>query len=152
MESKKLYRPKKDRVIAGVCSGLSQYFKVDVVIVRLIFVLMAVYAGSGVLIYIILWIVMPEENGDSYAENIKKNINENDKSKIKQEIKTAAQEIKKTAVRNSKSAETFAFLLIFCGIIFLMQNFLPAIFNFAKLWPLVFVALGIALLASSNKE
>lgn len=151
MESK-LYRPKEDRVIAGVCSGIARYFKIDVIIIRLIFVLLAIYAGSGVLIYLILLIIMPEENGKSYADDVKKNINENKKTEIKNELKNAASEIKKSAAKNSRNTEVFALILIFLGLMFLMQNFLPVIFNFAKLWPLFFVLLGIIILFSGGRK
>ena len=60
-EGKKLYRSTKDRMIAGVCSGLSTYFKVDVTLMRLLFVIFALAGGPGLLAYIVLWIVVPEE-------------------------------------------------------------------------------------------
>lgn len=46
-------------MLAGVCSGLSEYLDIDLVIVRLIFVLLFFFGGHGVLIYVILWILMP---------------------------------------------------------------------------------------------
>jgi phage shock protein PspC (stress-responsive transcriptional regulator) len=60
-ETKKLYRSTTDRKIAGVCAGLGEYFKVDPTLVRLIFVVLALAGGPGVLLYIILWMVMPED-------------------------------------------------------------------------------------------
>ena len=57
---KRLYRSKKDRMIAGVCGGLAEYFNIDPVLVRLIALLFILGAGSGLLAYIILWIVIPE--------------------------------------------------------------------------------------------
>jgi phage shock protein C len=56
----RLTRPINDRMIAGVCSGLAQYLNVDVTIVRLVFVLALFFSGVGPLVYIALWIVMPE--------------------------------------------------------------------------------------------
>lgn len=57
---KRLYRNPDDVVIAGVCSGLSAYFGIDPVFIRILFVLLVFANGVGVLIYIILWIAMPE--------------------------------------------------------------------------------------------
>ncbi|MEQ8360444.1 MAG: PspC domain-containing protein [Cytophagales bacterium] len=57
---KKLYRNPDDKVIGGVSSGLAAYFNVDVAIVRLIFVLSVLFFGSGVIIYIVLWLIAPE--------------------------------------------------------------------------------------------
>lgn len=56
---KKLYRSKKDRMIAGVCGGFAEYFQIDPVVVRLIAVLM-LFWGGGFLAYLILWAVVPE--------------------------------------------------------------------------------------------
>ncbi len=72
MSDKRLERPSNDRKIAGVCSGLGDYFGIDATIIRLIFVLFFVFAGGGVLIYLILWVVMPQEKegGEIVAKNI----------------------------------------------------------------------------------
>ena len=59
MEPKKLYRSRKDKMIAGVCGGLAEYFGIDPVIVRLITLVFALTAGSGLLAYLILWVVVP---------------------------------------------------------------------------------------------
>jgi phage shock protein C len=59
---KRLYRSKKDRMIAGVCGGLAEYFGIDPVIVRVIAVLLLLPGGApGFLPYLILWIVVPEK-------------------------------------------------------------------------------------------
>ena len=55
---KKLYRNKNSSKIAGVCLGISDYFKIDPVIIRLIF-LITFFLGAGPIVYIICWIVMP---------------------------------------------------------------------------------------------
>jgi len=59
---KRLYRSMNDKMIAGVCSGLAVYFNLDPVLMRVIFVALALMGGPGILLYIILWIVMPEES------------------------------------------------------------------------------------------
>jgi phage shock protein PspC (stress-responsive transcriptional regulator) len=46
-------------MIAGVCGGLAEYFEVDPTLVRVLWVLMVLLAGTGVLLYIVLWIIMP---------------------------------------------------------------------------------------------
>ena len=62
-ETKRLYRSINDRQIAGVCGGLAEYFEVDPTIVRLVFVALALVGGPGILLYIIMAIVIPEEPG-----------------------------------------------------------------------------------------
>ena len=58
---RKLYRSKKKRVIAGVCGGIAEYFNIDPTLVRLLWVFFILAAGSGILAYIIAWIIIPEE-------------------------------------------------------------------------------------------
>jgi phage shock protein C len=56
------YRSSVDRMVAGVCGGLAQQFGVPTAVVRLAFVLMTFFsAGVGILIYVVLWIVMPSD-------------------------------------------------------------------------------------------
>jgi phage shock protein C len=54
-------RSRSDKMIAGVCGGLARYFAVDPVIVRLVFVLAVLLGGVSPLIYLLLWLIMPEE-------------------------------------------------------------------------------------------
>jgi len=61
---RRLYRSKGDRMIAGVAGGLGTYFGVDPVWFRIAFAVLAVGGGSGVLIYLVMWIVMQPEPGD----------------------------------------------------------------------------------------
>ncbi len=57
----RLLRPRVERKVAGVCAALANYFEVDVTLVRVIWLIVAVFGGTGVLAYIIGWIVIPEE-------------------------------------------------------------------------------------------
>jgi phage shock protein C len=61
MDEKRLTRSTSERMIAGVSGGLAEYFNIDPTIVRLIFVITALAGGPGLLVYLILWFVMPEE-------------------------------------------------------------------------------------------
>ena len=57
---KKLYRSESNRVIAGVCGGIAEYFEIDPTLVRLGFVIFSLAGGSGVLLYLIAAVVMPK--------------------------------------------------------------------------------------------
>jgi phage shock protein C len=61
MEPKRLYRSQTDKIVGGVCAGLGKYFGIDPTIVRLIFVILTLLGASGVLIYLVLWVVVPPE-------------------------------------------------------------------------------------------
>lgn len=65
MSNNQLTRSTSDKMIGGVCGGLARYFNIDPTIVRLVFVV-AVLSGVSPLLYIILWIVMPQENPGGY--------------------------------------------------------------------------------------
>jgi len=71
---KRLYR-KKPGVLGGVCNGLAEYLDIDVTIVRLLWVLSILVVGFGVLLYLVMWIVVPEykeqEPVDAESENKK---------------------------------------------------------------------------------
>lgn len=58
---KRLMRSRRDKKIAGVCAGFADYFELDVTLVRIIWLLVALFGGGGFIAYIIAWIVMPLE-------------------------------------------------------------------------------------------
>ena len=58
---KPLQRPRLNRKIAGVCAGFAEYLDIDPTLVRILWVMLALFCGCGVLGYIIAWIIMPEE-------------------------------------------------------------------------------------------
>ena len=60
---KRLYKDHSDKKLCGVCSGIAKYFNIDPTIVRLIWTVLVVCAGTGALAYIICAIVMPDEPG-----------------------------------------------------------------------------------------
>jgi phage shock protein C len=62
---KRLLRLRDGRLRAGVCAGLAAYFGIDVNLVRLGFGLLTVFYGLGILIYLIAWVILPEEGEDS---------------------------------------------------------------------------------------
>ena len=62
MEPKKLTRPQTNRVIAGVCAGIGNYFSIDPVVVRIVWVLFSLMGGTGLLAYLVCLIIMPEDD------------------------------------------------------------------------------------------
>ena len=60
-EVKKLHRSTDDRWLAGVCGGLAKYFNVDPTLMRVIFVILALIGLGGVIIYLVLWVIIPPE-------------------------------------------------------------------------------------------
>ena len=58
---KRLQRSRSEKMIGGVCGGLAAYFGIDPTIVRILWVVITLIGGAGILAYLILWIVMPQE-------------------------------------------------------------------------------------------
>lgn len=68
----KLTRSRNDRVFSGVCGGLARYTGLDVTIVRFLFVLGLLFFGFTPIVYLALWVLMPEEEGlSSIVESAK---------------------------------------------------------------------------------
>ncbi len=61
MNSKRLYRSRNQRMICGVCGGVAEYFNIDPTIVRLAWLLFGLTAGSGILVYFLAAIIIPDE-------------------------------------------------------------------------------------------
>lgn len=65
--SRSLRRPDEQRVLAGVCAGLGRYFGIDAMIVRVAWVLGSLFFGSGVLAYLLAWLLIPDASGKRAA-------------------------------------------------------------------------------------
>lgn len=146
----RVYRSLKNRVIAGVAGGLAEYFDVDVVLVRLLWVIAVFAGGGGIPAYIIAWIVIPEENrkykksveigedGEDYEAKVEPGDAAND-----EEVYRDKQD---AGIRRQRN---FGLLLIGLGILFLIRQFSGYFFHY--FWPLLLVALGIFLLLRDRR-
>lgn len=139
---KKLYRETKDRVLGGVAAGLARYFEIDVTWVRILFILVTIFGGSGFLAYLVLWIAIPEQpfnwslNGDTdYRVD-----------KPEQVMPEAVQP------KKGNSMLIGGLILIFLGLFFLLHEFdlIPYWFSLGKLWPLVFIVPGLVMLLNAR--
>ncbi|HEU4319011.1 MAG TPA: PspC domain-containing protein [Acidimicrobiia bacterium] len=66
---RQLRRSKDNRMIAGVASGVAEFFDIDVTVVRVVWALTIIFGGFGLLAYVIMWIVVPEEGSDRTVAN-----------------------------------------------------------------------------------
>ena len=60
-ETRRLYRSRSNRQVAGVCGGLAQYFNLDATLIRVLFIVLAVLGGAGIVLYVAMWIIVPNE-------------------------------------------------------------------------------------------
>ncbi len=103
-KGRKLYRDPDDRVLGGVCSGLGIFFNVDPIIIRLVFVLLVFLgAGSSLIIYLILWIVVPKAANTAQRLEMKgEEVNINNISKnIKEELQDVKENYEKFRANKS---------------------------------------------------
>ena len=59
-----MLRVRQGRMVAGVCTGLAGYFRIDVNLVRLAFGVFTIFYGLGILLYLVAWVILPEEGED----------------------------------------------------------------------------------------
>jgi len=97
---KRLHRSQKERMLGGVCGGLAEYFETDPSLIRLIFALMFVFAGSGFLLYLILWIVLPVEDR-TYASS--QDIARENAQEIADRARKFGEDVKSAVQRSSTS-------------------------------------------------
>jgi phage shock protein C len=137
----RLERSQKDKMIAGVCGGIAEYLQVEVTWIRLVFVLLAIFGGIGVLAYIVLAILMPlpgQRSPQPGATTVASDATER--------LPGAAAE-PAPPVDTERRREAAGYALIAIGAIFLLGN--QGLFRFLdwrEVWPLALVAAGVLLL------
>ena len=166
-------------MIGGVAGGLANYFDIDPTIVRVLFVITIFIGGGGILAYIILWIVVPEDpvlytpgekKDNTEKENTEKSSDTTNEQKnysgneninnvireVEQDIHDATKQAKKNIdnvikdVRNNKKVFGGT-LLIFLGILFLLDNLFPS-FDLGQYWPLILIIVGIGIILKATKD
>ncbi|MCD4745987.1 MAG: PspC domain-containing protein [Bacteroidales bacterium] len=148
MEQPKFYRSKTDTVIGGVAGGLAKYLNTDPLIIRILFVLAVLLGGGGLIIYIVLWIVVPLENNDIFNNN-KTFINMEDK---KTNFETDSKDMKQKHDKHKHDGSLIGgLILITLGAIFLIDRFVPRI-NFGDLWPIILIIIGVVLIGKNYSK
>ena len=144
--SKKLYRSRTDRFIAGVCGGIGQYFDIDPVIVRIIFIVATFANGAGLIAYLILAIVVPLEPGTSaMSENEQKM--ESLFTKAHEKTEHIVEEIKHDKRPVESRRNIFGIIIIFVGVMILFNQFLPyGWFQWEYFWGGAIILLGFYIL------
>jgi phage shock protein C len=141
----RLVRSRTDRMITGVCGGLGAYLGTDSTWVRLFFVLLTLITnGAGILIYIVLAIIVPE--GETATTSPEGHVGED----MAQRVTEFAGNVSRSLSGRSTDPQAALFAglaLILLGLVFLANNL--GLFRWLRgdlIWPLVLIALGLALL------
>jgi phage shock protein C len=165
--NKKLYRDEYHKVLGGVCSGLAEYFEMDVTVIRLLFAFTVIIMGVGIIPYIVLWIVLPKKG---YLFNNYNNQTVDYTVPPQQpegQFNTPPQPgnpyggnpfggnpiDNMPAKQKSNAGIIVGFVLIIVGAAILIDEFdLIPDFDFERLWPIILVLVGGALIASGQKR
>jgi phage shock protein C len=156
MEPKRLYRSIANRKFAGVAGGLAEYFVMDPMLVRLAFVVLTLAGGGGFLIYLIFWIVTPENpsrvtpNMNQPDQNFQQATNEapgNNTDPLNTQTTTSSTPAPQTKERK-KGSLIGGLVLITLGALFLADELIPQI-NFGDLWPVILIVIGVGLLINA---
>lgn len=151
----RIYRSREQKVIAGVCGGLAEYFRVDVTLVRLAWALIFFAGGTGGLLYLIAWIIIPEAPvaasrttpDTGRAEQPAAEEAGEEPAQPPPPARTRAEE----AGKPDERSRVIGLVLIGLGGYFLLQNVLPR-FWIGRLWPLGLVVLGLIVIMSARGE
>ena len=154
--ARRLYRSKKDSVIAGVCGGIAEHFDIDPTLVRIVAVISIFINGIGLIAYIIGWIFIPQNpellTGEEGAKQ------KGNTGTIKEKVENVATEIGKEIRGDSDKAGhrgnltlVGGLILICLGLLFLASNFFPW-FGFVRLWPFLLIILGVVILAGGFQK
>ena len=149
MTETRLYRSRTNTMIAGVCGGLGEYLKVDPILFRILFVLALIVGGSGLLVYIILWIVIPEEQDISIHAN---NLNNEPMTESGNQTDSGIKQGGEPRKHEKNDGNLWGgLILITLGGIFLIERFDPRI-DFGDLWPLILIVVGVILITKSIQQ
>lgn len=165
----RLFRSKKERVLGGVCGGLAEYFDIDPIIIRILFVILGPATGIGLLVYIVMWITVPEESMEHYYARFANNPyktpppnanpstepgNESADSAPKSDTPNFTPEMMNEYYAPKKSGSgslIFGAILVLLGVLFLFWIYIPS-FDFSLIFPIVIVAVGLTLIFNSIKK
>ena len=140
---KRFYRSPTDHRIAGVCGGLAEYFNVDPVLVRVIFVVL-LFSGVGLLAYLILWLVVPVREKEEGTVEV---ITPAGREKVVSEPSKTEESAKAMKWHNLFGG----IILVVLGALFLAENFLP-VYRLNKFWPPLLIVLGLTILWRAGKK
>lgn len=135
---KKLYRSSRGKVIAGVCAGLGEYFEIDPVLVRALFVIALFSGGIGVTLYFVLWIIMPSE------ETVLSSPSPTDSSELSETDDSILSEKHKGTVLTG-------LVLVGLGMFFLIREFFP-MFSFKFMFPIALIAIGAVIVFTALRK
>lgn len=151
--TERLYRSGIDKKLGGVCGGLAEYFDVDATLIRLLVLISFFLGGVGLMAYIIAWVIIPMnpayQVGASYggAHNVADEMRESVHD-IQNSAQSFAHDLK--GVNPERRKKYIGIGLVVLGLLFLMDQWFPYFFDWGKMWPLIFIVIGIGIMWRRN--
>ncbi len=142
----RLYRSRRVRVLGGVAGGLAKYFNLDPILVRVLFVIITILHGFGVLLYVILWIVVPEEPFEVAYPSDQGNAGTDAQPNTSFDTITPP-----PAKSNGTGRIVAGVILIGIGLIFFADRIIPS-FDLSDVFPIALIIIGALLLWNSMKK
>ena len=147
--NKQLYRPRRNRVIAGVCSGFAEYFGIDAVLIRIITIVI-VLSGVGFFAYIFAAIIMPsEESITNGGESWKSEADRSTEDFIHEQEKERSEWTEPPKYNSEKNKLVIGAVLVGLGILFLVKQFIPH-FDYKILVPVILIGIGGVIIAKGR--
>ncbi len=137
--TKRLYRSRKEKIIAGVAGGIAQYLEIDPVFLRIAFVCLIFFHGAGIIIYFVSALIIPKE--ELFLSE------QPEEEKQNREIEKQVEKAKRKSYRE----KIVGAILIILGVIFLADNLLIDI-DFENIFPLCLIALGAWMVYNTFKK
>lgn len=144
---KQLYKSKNNKIIAGVAGGIAEYLEIDPIIIRILFIILAFINGSGILLYILLMIIMPEKLSES--------------GKTSEEVPHSSKEGKSTQAPKTKEGKErkntlnlIGILIVLVGVVLLIKQLFPSLFfiRWDIVWSIALIGIGILLIYKSTRQ
>ena len=145
---KKLYRSRRDRIVAGVCGGLGEYFNVDPILIRLVFVLLSIMGGHGILLYLLLAIIIPVEPGEAISVDRAEKFKEF-AAGVQAGVQSVARDLKENKSWFSNPRHLAGSIIMFIGLAALFSQMFPEYWlGWEVMWPVLLLFIGLYIIIS----
>ena len=149
--ARRLTRDTKNAVLGGVAAGFGNYIDLDPVLIRLIFIVLCLAGGSGLIIYIVAWLVMPRDDQEVAADGMPPPADQF-ASEVKEAGERVVDNIRRSTADSGRGRLIGGLILMVLGFLFLMNQFYALDWlRFRYLWPLVLVGVGVMLFIQGMK-
>jgi len=159
---RRLTRDTKNAVMGGVAAGFANYFGVDPVLVRIVFIALSFLNGFGVVAYIVGWVIMPRDDravevagpaapgagsGPTAADRVAE--------KLREAGERVAQEFQRMPADAGRGRMVAGTILILLGVLFLLDRFSwwhwPQWARLSNLWPVILIAVGVSIILDAAR-